>query len=167
MFVEEHCLADITFCILHISPYLFIQSTDAFSNRGKKMEFATCPRGEVCALRGSHTEQSALTKWKCSQGISRDLNCTAAFFPPKSYFALLQQDLIGSTMETFTRPCIWGDINMGSYHPQGYLTIFKWSTTLPQQSQLIHVSHSVNKTATNSWLWGLAGNSSIVCVETS
>ena len=128
------------------------------------MEFATCPRGEVCALRGSHTEQSALTKWKCSQGISRDLNSFCIFF-----YELFgpQQDLIGSTMETSTRPCIWDAINMGSYHPQGYLTIFKWSITLPQQSQLIHVSHSVNKTATNLLPWGLAGNSSIVCVETS
>ena len=63
-----------------------IYSIDAFSNRGKKMEFATCPRGEVCALRGSHTEQSALTKWKCSQGISRDLNSSSAFFS-MSYLA--------------------------------------------------------------------------------
>ena len=79
LFAIEHCLADITFCIFYLF-FLLIYSIDAFSNRGKKMEFATCPKGEVCALRGSHTEQSALTKWKCSQGISRDLNSSSAFF---------------------------------------------------------------------------------------
>ena len=62
-----HLLHSLLFC-----SFILIYSIDAFSNRGKKMEFATCPRGEVCALRGSHTEQSALTKWKCSQGISSD-----------------------------------------------------------------------------------------------
>ena len=166
MFEIEYCLADITyFAYISLSFYYSINrclqqpwKKDGVCNMSKRRGLCSerLPYQTVCI-----DKMEVLTRY-----LTWPWTLVLHFFST-SYFSLLQQDLIGSTMETSTRPCIWDAINMGSYHPQGYLTIFKWSTTLPQQSQLIHASHSVNKTATNSWLWGLVGNSSIVCVETS